>query len=59
VVTVEPIKGGWAARGNGWAVHGKTREEAICLYQIAERKHREIESRPLPKPAHVPYRFEP
>ena len=26
---IEPIKNGWAALGNGWAVHGKTQEEAL------------------------------
>jgi len=41
-----PIKAGWAARGNGWAVHGKTREEALRLFQEAENHHQIIMSRP-------------
>jgi hypothetical protein len=37
---------GWAAHGDGWAVHGRTREEAIEKYWDAERKRREILARP-------------
>jgi hypothetical protein len=44
---LEPIYGGkWAARGDGWAVHGATREEAIENYHKAEFKHQEIAARP-------------
>lgn len=43
----KPVKGGWAALGNGWAVHGKTEEEAIRLYHEAIERHKEIEARPL------------
>ncbi len=28
-----PVKRGWAAHGNGWAVHASTREEAIERYR--------------------------
>jgi hypothetical protein len=42
-----PIKSGWAAHGDGWAVHGRTREEAIEKFREAERRHQEIDSRPL------------
>lgn len=44
---LRPIKNGWAAFGDGWAVHGKTEEEAMRLYHEAVEKHREIEARPL------------
>lgn len=40
------IKNGWAARGEGWAVHAPTREEAIRKYEEAERRHKEIDARP-------------
>ena len=42
-----PIKGGWAARGDGWAVHAPTREEAVERFREAEAKHKEIMARPL------------
>lgn len=40
-----PIKNGWAASGEGWAVHGRTKEEAIQKYYEAEAQHREIDQR--------------
>jgi hypothetical protein len=43
---VVPIKSGWAAVGDGWAVHGKTQEEARRLFEVAELKHQEIDARP-------------
>lgn len=43
---LRPIKGGWAASGNGWAVHALTREEAIQKFKEAERQHEVIDSRP-------------
>jgi len=42
------IKSGWAALGNGWAVHGTTEEEAVAKFKAAEAKHQEIDARPLP-----------
>jgi hypothetical protein len=42
-----PIKNGWAALGDGWAVHGHTREEALENYRRAEERHREIDARPF------------
>ena len=42
-----PIKNGWAARGNGWAVHATTREEAIRKFREAEERHREIDAMPF------------
>ena len=57
---LEPIKGGWAARGDGWAAHAPTREEAERKYIDAERQHREIEQRPqrsaIPHPPPPPLR---
>ncbi len=44
---LSPIKNGWAARGDGWAVHAPTREEAVERFQKAEERHREIDSRPI------------
>jgi len=37
-----PIYNGWSAHGDGWAVHGVTREEAIRNYWVTEERHREI-----------------
>jgi hypothetical protein len=41
------IKNGWAALGPGWAVHGRTKEEALQKYYEAEAKHPEIDQRPF------------
>jgi hypothetical protein len=40
------IKGGWAAQGHGWAVHGATKEEVEQKFQQALREHAEIKARP-------------
>ena len=42
------IKGGWAALGDGWAVHGATREEAVQRYYTAAELRVEISQRPDP-----------
>jgi len=39
------IKNGWAARGQGWAVHGRTREEAQTKFAQAEALHKVIDAR--------------
>ena len=36
------IKGGWAARAGGWAVHGATKEEAMQRFEAAEEMRRNI-----------------
>ena len=36
------IKAGWAAHGDGWAVHGSTREDAISAYRAAVEQLQEI-----------------
>jgi len=36
----------WAAHGDGWAVHGATREEALENYWKAEQRRREILAMP-------------
>ena len=36
------IKAGWAASGDGWAVHAPTREEALRAYEEAKKRHAEI-----------------
>jgi hypothetical protein len=41
-----PIRTGWAALGDGWAVHAPSQEEARRRFEEAERRHREIEARP-------------
>jgi len=40
------IKGGWAASGDGWAVHGATQEEATERFHEAECQRAEIAKRP-------------
>lgn len=45
--TLSPIKNGWAARGQGWAVHAPTKEEAIERFRKAEVRHHEIDARPI------------
>ena len=40
--TVVQIYEGWAAHGDGWAVHGATQEEAIENYWKAVQRHKEI-----------------
>ena len=44
---LEQIHGGWAAVGDGWAVFGSSEEEATLRFEEAERKHREINARPI------------
>ena len=41
------IKGGWAAHGDGWAVHASTRGEAIKRFHEAEKVHEKIRRQPL------------
>jgi len=58
-----PIVNGWAAYGDGWAVRGATREEAIENYWKAVKRHQEIlamppwykqiESQPMYKEHHL------
>jgi hypothetical protein len=45
---LKPIKTGWMALGDGWAVDASTKEEAIVLFREAERRHQEIMSREDP-----------
>jgi hypothetical protein len=45
-VKVAPIKNGWAAYGDGWAVHAPTIDEAIARYWQAVAKHQEIAAHP-------------
>lgn len=37
-----PVKVGWAAVGDGWAVFAESRTDAALQYRKAEQKHREI-----------------
>lgn len=41
---LEPVKNGWAALGDGWAVHGRTQEEALERFRRAQLRHSEIET---------------
>ena len=43
---LEEIKNGWAAHGDGWAVHAPTRDEAILRFAEAERRHERIAKQP-------------
>lgn len=45
---IREIKGGWAALGDGWAVHARTKDEAIRRYNSAVEKRTEISRRPDP-----------
>ena len=40
-------KNGWVALGKGWGVEADTEENAICRFEEAEARHKEIERRPL------------
>ena len=40
-----PVKQGWAAVGDGWAVVGTTRDEARKLFSAAEEKHAQLRAR--------------
>lgn len=44
---LEEIKAGWAARGNGWAVHAKTKEEAINKYHEREKYYEWLDQQPI------------
>jgi hypothetical protein len=46
-MNIRPVKSGWAAYGDGWAVHGKTKEEAIAAYHEAVSENTEIDARPI------------
>lgn len=39
------VKGGWAAFGDGWAVHAPQKEEAARLFAEAEERHSRIDER--------------
>ena len=45
--TVKPIKNGWAAYGDGWAVHASTSEEVVQRFKEAECRHQEIDKLPF------------
>lgn len=40
-----PVKQGWAAVGDGWAVVGATRDEARKRFNAAEERHAELRAR--------------
>jgi hypothetical protein len=44
-----PVKAGWAAVGDGWAVIAASRSEALERYREAESKHEELRIRDLGK----------
>jgi hypothetical protein len=43
--TLVEVKGGWHAVGDGWAVFGQSKQEALARYEEAERQHAEILAR--------------
>lgn len=45
---ITQIKNGWAAVGDGWAVFGRSPEEARVRFADAERQHAIIRSRETP-----------
>ena len=45
---IRKIEGGWAAVGNGFAVFGKTSDEAREKFRKAEERHKEIMGRTVP-----------
>ena len=45
------IKGGWAAYGDGWAVRGQSKDDALERFWQAVTRHKEIDQRPLKEPA--------
>ena len=44
---VKPIKNGWAAYGDGWAVHASTFEGAVQRFREAVCRHQEIDKLPF------------
>ena len=45
---ITPIKNGYAALGDGWAVFGRDPEDARARFVEAERQHAAIRSRGVP-----------
>lgn len=45
---IEEIKSGWAAKGDGWAVHAPTKEDAIKKYKEREKYYDWLATQPLP-----------
>lgn len=44
---VEEIKAGWAAIGEGWAVHAPTKEEVIEKYREREKYYEWLDRQPF------------
>lgn len=44
---IRKIKGGWAAHGNGWAVHAPTKEEAVAKYNERIGFYEDLKNRPF------------
>jgi hypothetical protein len=44
---IEKIAGGWAAFGDGWAVHAPTKELALIEYQERVKFYKELAERHL------------
>jgi hypothetical protein len=45
---IVPITCGFAAYGDGWAVHGQSPDEALRNFRAAQARHAAIDQRPLP-----------
>jgi hypothetical protein len=44
---LEEIKAGWAARGDGWAVHAPTKEAVIQKYNEREKYYEWLDQQPF------------
>lgn len=44
---IEEIKSGWAARGDGWAVHAATREEVVKQYNKRKEFYKWLATQPF------------
>lgn len=43
------IQNGWLACGDGWAVRGASKDEALRAFEKSLRWHEEVDRRPLPQ----------
>jgi len=46
-VAIHKVRGGWAALGDGWAVHAPTRSDALRRYNEVEARNAIIDARPI------------
>ena len=46
-IKLNRVKGGWAAHGEGWAVHAPTQEEARAKHKERVAFYRELATKPF------------